>query len=370
MSKSLISENDFQTVQSVNNGVATVRSTNPNSPSNSDLLSDFQEVDSIPKIETDGSFFDENNLPEISSLAALLKELGELFVRFDTTPVNYNKGDFEHLVKTITNTQIHLYKKDQYQGDGIFVDFVGIGDFTTNPAEEAITRKKYFPGIYLLNKVGVYSNFGLSVTEAEVANSVIMAIPKIENSAFVRYEKIIYKLTLDLGALNVTFADNFIANPAFGKYTKGMTVPAKNKNSNDVLLDAFSSYINPEISSFTGALSTLIECGSTISGLIPFYLTYNYLSNVKANSLQINNVSQGNILIEGNSLTSPIIVNIGTQKKYASGESVSWRAAILNTKDEYIESPPYSITWRNKVFYGSSNTPISNSSEIRSLSST
>lgn len=197
MSSTLIPSSSFQTVQSVENGIATVRSTNPNSPSNSDLLSDFQNVDSIPKIEINGSFFDESNLPKIYSLSALLKELGELFVRFDTIPKNYNKGDFEHLVKTLSNSLIYLYDNTSTYTGTDSASFIGIANLNTNPFNDAINLNNKFPGIYFAQDIGYYSIFGVEVTNNDLFNSIVLLIPEInQNGVFIRYNSFKYKLNI------------------------------------------------------------------------------------------------------------------------------------------------------------------------------
>ena len=53
MSKNLIGNEDYQIVTPAENGLFTVSVFNPNSPSNSGLLDDFQNVDNIPQIYID-----------------------------------------------------------------------------------------------------------------------------------------------------------------------------------------------------------------------------------------------------------------------------------------------------------------------------
>jgi len=112
MSKNLIQDEDFQIVTPTENGIFTVANLNTESSSNSGLLEDFQNVDNIPilPIETN-SCFDLDNLPKIETTEELLSNLCELMIRFDGCVKDYQKADYEHLVKVITNSSINLYDK-------------------------------------------------------------------------------------------------------------------------------------------------------------------------------------------------------------------------------------------------------------------
>ena len=114
MSKDLIQDEDYQIVTPAENGLFTVSTLNTNSPSNSGLLEDYQNVDSIPEIPiSTNSCFDPNNLPIIPTLDELLSYLCELMIRFDGCVKDYQKSDYEHLIKTISNSLIYLYQNNQ-----------------------------------------------------------------------------------------------------------------------------------------------------------------------------------------------------------------------------------------------------------------
>lgn len=91
-----------------------MKTLNTNSESNSRLLEDFQNVDNIPIIPiSTNSCFDLENLPTTDTLNDLLTNLCELMIRFDGGVKDYQKSDYEHLVKTITNALIKLYADNQ-----------------------------------------------------------------------------------------------------------------------------------------------------------------------------------------------------------------------------------------------------------------
>lgn len=114
MNKNLIENEDFQTVTPSENGLFTIATLNTESESNSGLLEDFQNIDNIPVIPISTiSCFDLNNLPKTETLNTLLSDLCELMIRFDGRVKDYQKSDYEHLIKTITNSLIKLYTDNQ-----------------------------------------------------------------------------------------------------------------------------------------------------------------------------------------------------------------------------------------------------------------
>ena len=94
----------------VENGVFTIRDIDLFSDQNENILEDFQTIDTLPIITiNDTSCFDLANLPKIDNLNDLLRYFCELMIRFDSEPKHYQKGDYEHLIKTIINSLIYLY---------------------------------------------------------------------------------------------------------------------------------------------------------------------------------------------------------------------------------------------------------------------
>ena len=200
MSTNLIQDEDYQVVSGAENGIFTVNTFNSHSLSNDGLIEDFQNIDTIPPFPIDSnSCFDLSNLPKIETLDSLLNNLCEIMVRFDGCVRDYQKADFEQLIKTISNSLIYLYTK-QSEGSGestlnTAISFKGVAVKTTNPHLDAIISKSKYPGIYFAQEFGNYSHFGINVSNDELFNSIVLLVPKINSDGlFIEYEKIIYNL--------------------------------------------------------------------------------------------------------------------------------------------------------------------------------
>lgn len=213
MGKNLLENEDYQIVTPSDNGLFTVSPLNTNSNSNSGLLEDFQNIDEIPIIPiSTNSCFDLNNLPKTETINELLSNLCELMIRFDGCIKDYQKSDYEHLIKTITNSLIHLYTENQAIIDLEYViHFMGIANTSTNPTNDAISTNHKYPGMYILSEVGEYINFGLVVTEEELKNSMIYAVPNIVDGIFLNYNKINYDIVVNTKLSEFENDTNFIS---------------------------------------------------------------------------------------------------------------------------------------------------------------
>lgn len=209
MSNKLISDEEFNVKNSINsinnsqveipseNGISTIRPLD-NNLDNVNLLSDFQNVDNSINNNVSDCFTGE--LPKTLTLSDLLKNLCELMIRFDTNPKNYQKADFEHFIKTITNSLIYLYDKDNINTSYTGTDsasFIGIAELNTNPFVDAINLNNRFPGIYFAQNIGEYTSFGLEVTNDDLHNNIVLLIPNIVNGQFIDYKSEIYKLNIN-----------------------------------------------------------------------------------------------------------------------------------------------------------------------------
>lgn len=216
MSKNLIENEDYQIVTPSENGLFTIATLN----TNSGLLEDFQNIDTIPIIPiSTNSCFDLNNLPETKTLNELLSNLCELMIRFDGCVKDYQKSDYEHLIKTITNSLIYLYTQNQTIIDLEYViHFMGVANTSTNPRNDAISTNHKYPGMYVLSEVGEYVNFGLVVTAEELKNSIVYAVPNIVNGIFLNYNKINYNIVTNTKLSEFENDSNFISEaPNDGK---------------------------------------------------------------------------------------------------------------------------------------------------------
>jgi hypothetical protein len=169
------------------------------------------------------------------------------------------------------------------------------------------------------------------------------------------------------GSSSPTFTSDFVANPAFGKYTAGSTVPANGKVVNEVLLDAFSNYLSPAFTSFSSALATIVEVGTTLTSPQNFTFGVSNSGNIKPNTLKVTDTTAGADLVTGAAISSPVSVPIGAVVKTANTATNSWRASAQNTQDVWFNSPTFSVTWRLRTFHGAVDAAPANSAEVRAL---
>lgn len=174
--------------------------TSENLDPNTELIVPNEQVEKVSTpLFYQGTCFDNlNSQALIDSIEKLYRYLCEVLIRFDSSPNNYQKEDYEFLIKTITNSLIYLYNRDQQLGDlEKVVRFVGIAELDTDPIQEALIDDYFYPGIYLADKVGEYEGFQLTLTQEELNGSVILFLPVIQNNEFINYRKQLYSLNLD-----------------------------------------------------------------------------------------------------------------------------------------------------------------------------
>jgi hypothetical protein len=190
------------------NLISTNISLNTNSPSNNDILPLYETIDVIPNMTPgSGSVFN-GLLPKITSLDELLKYLSEIMIRFNTNPNYYTQNDFSLLIKTLSNSLIFLYENDTTNVGAQSVSFVGIAKLNTNPFTDAAALNNKFPGIYLAQDIGDYPIFGVTITNDDLSNNLVLLIPQITNNVFIEYQKNIYKLTIRSGFIASSTAPN------------------------------------------------------------------------------------------------------------------------------------------------------------------
>lgn len=193
-----------QTLVPSENGIYTVRSLFPNSSENRGLLEEFQNVD-IPTVEgytpplvSTDSCFDLSNLPKFSTLQELLVNLCDTMIRFDGCPKNYQKADYEQLIKTMTNGLVFLYTN---QSSPVInehpVNFIGNAYLNTNPYNDANVKNNHYPGIYFAQDTGQYPIFGVTVTPADMLKSIVILTPNISNGLVLGYNKSSYRLNIE-----------------------------------------------------------------------------------------------------------------------------------------------------------------------------
>lgn len=155
----------------------------------------------------------------------------------------------------------------------------------------------------------------------------------------------------------------------FGKYANGQTIPAAGKTAMQVILDALSEYINPELSGLSvSSQATTVEVGTTISGTKSFSWTY------KANS---GNISQVDILQGATPIASGLpnsgsaSVAITSTKLSTAGGSIQWRVRGVdaNNNGETVTSAPFTVVARYRRFFGPAASQPASSADARGLPS-
>ncbi|MGV8961797.1 MAG: hypothetical protein ACOH2V_00180 [Candidatus Saccharimonadaceae bacterium] len=255
MANKLIPDSEFQTAVPAENGLLTLRSTNTESTSNNDLLGTYDLIiavlppsvvhevlppnteliisptpietitttllphiiheslspdsilitASLPVEDIPVLFYSQGTCFDNLSSDALITDKEELFlylcevlIRFDESPLHYQKEDFEVLIKTIAGSLIYLYNQDSITTKSIAsAPFLGIAALDTDPLTFAQDNNYAFPGVYFAQQLGTYSFFEITVTPSDIESSVVLLVPNIINGIFLNYRKEIY-------AINVT----------------------------------------------------------------------------------------------------------------------------------------------------------------------
>lgn len=160
--------------------------------STSSLITPTQTIADIPPIlYTTGTCFENlNSAALITTLEELYNYLCEVLIRFDGSPINYQQADYAHLIKTITNSLIYLYSKDNavVEIENI-VQFIGVATTDTNPLTDQVSLGHKFPGIYICSQFGIYTNFNITVNQTELVSAIVLFIPVIVNGIYSNYIK-------------------------------------------------------------------------------------------------------------------------------------------------------------------------------------
>lgn len=112
----IIKVNKGQPQHIVTNGAPTCRNLSTDSASNCCVNNNIQNI-KFDNVQ--GGCFDKENLPEIENLDLLLDALCDVMIRFDTDPKHYLKDDYFSLIKTLSNSLIHLYLTDSLHEESI-----------------------------------------------------------------------------------------------------------------------------------------------------------------------------------------------------------------------------------------------------------
>ena len=277
--------------------------------------------------------------------------------------------------QAIVGDKIWLYKAS----DGHYYPIEGGGSSyggvigTEQEMDTALPGKFYAFSLHESHSEFAASNGALFVMNSDEADGVIQVATVVISGAVKQYarsgEVNAYSAFAEIsGGSSPTFTSDFVANPAFGKYTAGSTVPANGKKVNEVLLDAFSNYLSPSFTSFSNSvLATTVEVGTTLTSPQNFTFGVSNSGNIKPNTLKVTDTTAASDLVTGAAISSPVSVPIGAVKKTANEDTNSWRASAQNTQDAWFNSPTFSVTWRLRTFHGAVDAAPANSGEVRAL---
>ncbi|GAB3233151.1 hypothetical protein GCM10027346_20910 [Hymenobacter seoulensis] len=181
-----------------------------------------------------------------------------------------------------------------------------------------------------------------------------------------------------------------VTDTPFGKYLKGQMVPAKDKDSNAVLLDAWSgsilpSYTNPSLSVVQTAPATGEE-GENVSNTVTGTYAPGDAGAASATRLYKNGVEVAADVDGSVSFTENVVRPLGSvlykmQADYAAGapkpvkpaNTPDTRAAAVRSVNAPqaaatgFESGNLSLNGQQKLFFGPKSTAVATSADVRSL---
>ena len=151
--------------------------------------------------------------------------------------------------------------------------------------------------------------------------------------------------------------------------------PITGVSFNDLFENIYAPVIPPSIPTFsptTSSFSNLYECGDKLTAIptADFIFTVTNLANIVPNSLAILDITQGVYLTQNQPVISPI--NNVLLNSFPFGLNIfgtnQWGAEVTDSSSTVpISSPPYTVTWAHKMWYGTSPNNILNSTQIQAL---
>lgn len=124
-------------------------------------------------------------------------------------------------------------------------------------------------------------------------------------------------------------------------------------------------FVAPSFSSFTMNQSSPVEVGFTLPTSRTFSWAFTN-SNLQANSMAIQDVTNNTFLATGLSNTSPATISIGTVQK-TTPASHSWRGRATNSQSTQFFSSNYTVSWFWRLYYGISASATLDETGIEGL---
>lgn len=132
-------------------------------------------------------------------------------------------------------------------------------------------------------------------------------------------------------------------------------------------------YLNPTFSSFSIAgQSTSLEVGNTVAGgARTFNWGMTYSGNIKPNTIKIKNINTNQIIstpASGMTNDGTEVISISSVTRTTAG-SQTW-TIYATTKKNVTISRNFSVTWYNRIYYGTSSLTALTANDITGLTST
>jgi len=200
--ENLESDGDLLEGVSVNEPIEIIRDIKYQTiDSDNDLITNATCIEDVPVLfHTNGTCFKNMHSESlITTKEELFVYLCEVLIRFDASPLHYQKEDYKVLIKTLVGSLIYLYDRDSTNTTVSSPPFIGLALPTTNPLAFADARHYKYPGIYLAQIPGNYEHFNINISESELRDSLILLIPDIEDELFIGYHKEIFEFILTGG---------------------------------------------------------------------------------------------------------------------------------------------------------------------------
>lgn len=169
--------------------------------SDSELITNATCIEDVPVLfYTDGTCFKNMGSDAlITTKEELFIYLCEVLIRFDASPLHYQKEDYEVLIRTLVGSLIYLYDRDSINTTITAPPFVGLALPSTDPFAFADARHYKYPGVYLAQIPGNYIYFNVTISDIESKDSLVLLVPDITDEVFTGYHKEIFELNLTGG---------------------------------------------------------------------------------------------------------------------------------------------------------------------------
>ncbi len=137
----------------------------------------------------------------------------------------------------------------------------------------------------------------------------------------------------------------------------------------EVLQQILYPYQYPSFTAFyMDSQSTTLEVGDkVVGGTRSFRWNTSNSSNIQSGSIEIRDLTGGNVLVSNLDNDGQENVDIGNDKVLTSSGSYTWQIRGLNTKNETF-TRNYSVRWYYRVYWGPATTDTLDEAAVKALS--